>query len=54
MKVCVRRDLEKLGKFDVWIEGSRGGYAVKGVAMVSGGEVARQIYRETNAAKNKR
>lgn len=34
MKVCVRRDRTKEGKFDVWIEGSGGGYAVKGSALV--------------------
>lgn len=32
MRICVRRDREKHDKFDVWIEGKEGGYAVKGTA----------------------
>jgi hypothetical protein len=34
MKICVRRDREKEGRFDVWIEGLGGGYAVKASAIV--------------------
>jgi hypothetical protein len=34
MKVCVRRDPEKVDRFDVWIEEPGGGYAVKGSALV--------------------
>ncbi|TVY36293.1 Hydroxyacyl-thioester dehydratase type 2, mitochondrial [Lachnellula subtilissima] len=34
MKICVRRDREKKSRFNVWIEGSGGGYAVKGSALV--------------------
>lgn len=34
LKVCVRKDLDKNEKYDVWIEGKEGGYAVKGSAMV--------------------
>jgi hydroxyacyl-ACP dehydratase HTD2-like protein with hotdog domain len=33
MRVCVKRDPEKAEKFDVWIEGKEGGYAVKGIAI---------------------
>ncbi|KAH6684474.1 hypothetical protein B0J14DRAFT_612484 [Halenospora varia] len=35
MNVCVRRHPEQPARFDVWIAGSGGGYAVKGVAIVS-------------------
>ncbi|KAF4621710.1 hypothetical protein G7Y89_g14495 [Cudoniella acicularis] len=34
MNVCVRRDPKQSSKFDVWIEGSHGGYAVKGSALI--------------------
>lgn len=34
MKICVRRDREKKGRFDVWIEGLGGGYAVKASAII--------------------
>jgi hydroxyacyl-ACP dehydratase HTD2-like protein with hotdog domain len=34
MKICIRRDPEKDGRFDVWIEEPGGGYAVKGTALV--------------------
>jgi hydroxyacyl-ACP dehydratase HTD2-like protein with hotdog domain len=37
MKICVRRDHEKPGRFDVWIEGLGGGYAVKGSAIIGKG-----------------
>jgi hypothetical protein len=35
MRICVRRDREKEDRFDVWIEGVGGGYAVKGSAITS-------------------
>lgn len=34
MRVAVRKDRTKAKKYDVWIEGSGGGYAVKGSAIV--------------------
>jgi hydroxyacyl-ACP dehydratase HTD2-like protein with hotdog domain len=34
MRICVRKDRENESKFDVWIEGSGGGYAVKGSALL--------------------
>lgn len=34
MKVSVRKDRSKTQKYDVWIEGSGGGYAVKGSAII--------------------
>jgi hypothetical protein len=34
MKICVRRDPEKVDRFDVWIEEPGGGYAVKASALV--------------------
>ncbi|KAG0648573.1 hydroxyacyl-thioester deHydratase type [Hyphodiscus hymeniophilus] len=34
LRVCIRKDTEKEDKFDVWIEGKEGGYAVKGSAVV--------------------
>ena len=34
MKICTRKDQEREGRFDVWIEGKEGGYAVKGTAVV--------------------
>lgn len=38
MRVCLRRDGERgatsEGRWDVWIEGKAGGYAVKGSATV--------------------
>jgi len=35
MRICVKRDTEKRSKFDVWIEGKEGGYAVKGTAVIA-------------------
>jgi hydroxyacyl-ACP dehydratase HTD2-like protein with hotdog domain len=35
IRVCVRRDREKAEKFEVWVEGGSGGYAVKGSATIS-------------------
>lgn len=32
MRICIRKDREK--KYDVWIEGQSGGYAVKGSAVI--------------------
>jgi len=32
MRICIRKDREK--KYDVWIEGQSGGYAVKGSAII--------------------
>ena len=34
LKVCVRKDRDKADKYDVWIEGKGGGYAVKGTSIV--------------------
>ena len=34
LRVCVKRDRVKNDKYDVWIEGKDGGYAVKGTALV--------------------
>jgi hydroxyacyl-ACP dehydratase HTD2-like protein with hotdog domain len=34
LKICVRKDTDKEDKYDVWIEGKEGGYAVKGSAVV--------------------
>ncbi|KAG4433921.1 hypothetical protein IFR05_010590 [Cadophora sp. M221] len=34
MKICVRRDPQRKEKFDVWVEGKEGGYAVKGTAEI--------------------
>jgi hydroxyacyl-ACP dehydratase HTD2-like protein with hotdog domain len=34
MKICARKDQEREGRFDVWIEGREGGYAAKGTAVV--------------------
>ncbi len=34
MRICVRRDLEKAKRLEVWIETPRGGYAVKGSAII--------------------
>lgn len=34
MRICVRRDPERKDKFDVWVEGKEGGYAVKGTAEI--------------------
>jgi hypothetical protein len=34
MKICVRRDPEKIDRLDVWIEELGGGYAVKGSAII--------------------
>jgi hydroxyacyl-ACP dehydratase HTD2-like protein with hotdog domain len=34
LKVCVRKDTHQKGRFEVWIEGRDGGYAVKGTATV--------------------
>jgi hypothetical protein len=34
MEVCLRQDDLDTSKYDVWIEGPRGGYAVKGRATV--------------------
>lgn len=33
LKVCVRQDRAKENKYEVWIEGREGGYAVKGSAI---------------------
>ena len=33
LKICVRKDRAKGGKYEVWIEGTEGGYAVKGSAI---------------------
>ncbi|CZS93755.1 uncharacterized protein RAG0_03896 [Rhynchosporium agropyri] len=32
MRICVRKDPTKQDRFDVWVEGKEGGYAVKGTA----------------------
>jgi hydroxyacyl-ACP dehydratase HTD2-like protein with hotdog domain len=34
LKVCIRKDRAKGDKYEVWIEGREGGYAVKGSAIV--------------------
>jgi len=34
MRVCLRRDREDRKRYEVWIEGKTGGYAVKGSATV--------------------
>lgn len=34
LRVCVRKDTAKLDKYEVWIEGREGGYAVKGGAII--------------------
>jgi hypothetical protein len=34
MVICVRRNRTREERFDVWIEGMGGGYAVKGLAIV--------------------
>lgn len=34
MKICVRKDPASQGRWDVWITGNEGGYAVKGNAHV--------------------
>ena len=34
MSIAVRQDPSRAEKIDVWIEGSRGGYAVKGSATI--------------------
>jgi hydroxyacyl-ACP dehydratase HTD2-like protein with hotdog domain len=34
MRICVRKDRRKAEKYDVWVEGSGGGYAVKGSAII--------------------
>jgi hydroxyacyl-ACP dehydratase HTD2-like protein with hotdog domain len=39
MKICIRKETGRADKFDVWIEGREGGYAVKGSAIV--GEIER-------------
>ncbi|KAH8600819.1 HotDog domain-containing protein [Bisporella sp. PMI_857] len=36
MRICVRKDGKKKDKYDVWIEGKDGGYAVKGSATTAG------------------
>jgi hydroxyacyl-ACP dehydratase HTD2-like protein with hotdog domain len=34
LKVCVRKDRAKEDRYEVWIEGREGGYAVKGTAVI--------------------
>ena len=34
LRVCVKKYSAKDNKYDVWIEGKEGGYAVKGTAVV--------------------
>lgn len=34
LRVCVRKDRTRGNKYEVWIEGKEGGYAVKGTAIV--------------------
>jgi hydroxyacyl-ACP dehydratase HTD2-like protein with hotdog domain len=34
MRVCLRRDREDAKRYEVWMEGRAGGYAVKGSATV--------------------
>jgi hydroxyacyl-ACP dehydratase HTD2-like protein with hotdog domain len=34
LKICVKKDISKENKHDVWIEGKEGGYAVNGSAVV--------------------
>lgn len=34
LRICVAKNTKKNNKFDVWIEGQEGGYAVKGSAIV--------------------
>jgi len=34
LRVCVKKDSTKTNKYDIWIEGKEGGYAVKGTAVV--------------------
>lgn len=34
LRVCIRKDRTKAHKYDVWVEGKEGGYAVKGTATV--------------------
>jgi hydroxyacyl-ACP dehydratase HTD2-like protein with hotdog domain len=34
LKVCVRKDRTRENKYEVWVEGREGGYAVKGSAII--------------------
>lgn len=34
LKICIKKDTDKEDRYDVWIEGKEGGYAVKGSAVV--------------------
>jgi len=34
MRICVRKDALRIDKYDVWIEGRDGGYAVRGSALI--------------------
>lgn len=47
MKICVKRNEDK---FDVWIEGREGGYAVKGTAVVD--QVRYQKRKEKDGGKD--
>jgi hydroxyacyl-ACP dehydratase HTD2-like protein with hotdog domain len=35
LRVCLRKDRERTDRFEVWIEGQEGGFAVKGSAVVA-------------------
>jgi hydroxyacyl-ACP dehydratase HTD2-like protein with hotdog domain len=41
MKICLRNDINKPDKFEVWIEGKHGGFAVRGTATIGRMEAAR-------------
>ncbi|KAG9247090.1 hypothetical protein BJ878DRAFT_222043 [Calycina marina] len=41
MRVCIKKDTTKKSRYDVWIEGKDGGYAVKGSATVGNIEEAK-------------
>jgi len=34
MRICIRKDASRTDKYDVWIEGRDGGYAVRGSALI--------------------
>lgn len=46
MKICIRKDPKNHLRYDVWIEGSEGGYAVKGSAGIDLNGGCREISAE--------
>jgi len=55
MKICLRKDakhdVEEEDKYDVWIEGKDGGYAVKGTAIC--GYLIPSEHAKTSPIENK-